>query len=91
MDSCDVDGWMMVSRVVSVESEWRGRLGSWWGRGRGIAGLWMDDAYGLGSKGERGKFRGETKFFFWREISAYKDIGRSMISRPAYVRLSAEL
>lgn len=28
---------------------------------------------------------------FWREISVYKDIGRSMISRPAYVRLSAEL
>lgn len=32
---------------------------------RGIAGLWMDDAYGLGSKGERGgRFRGETKFVF---------------------------
>lgn len=26
-----MDGWMMVSRAVGVEGEWRGRLGSWGG------------------------------------------------------------
>lgn len=44
---------------------------------------WVQRARGGRSKGD--------KICFWREISAYDDIGRSVISRPAYVRLSAEL